>query len=51
MEEPEDDFLNFFLLNMSAPIIMAFLAPLHFMFYEKFLQRTLDFILKKKFSS
>ena len=43
MEEPDDDFLNFFLLNMCAPKIMALLVPVHFMW--KIL--TEGFVLRK----
>ena len=48
-EEPDDEFLNFFSLNMCAPKIMAFLAPVHFMFIPEVL--TEGFCFKKNFSS
>ena len=49
MEEPDDDFLKFFLLNMRAPKIMALLVPVHFMFIREIFAE--DFVLKKNFSS
>ena len=49
MEEPDDDFLKFFLLNMRAPKIMALLVPVHFMFIREILAE--GFVLKKNFSS
>ena len=49
MEEPDDDFLKFSLLNMCAPKIMALLVPIHFMFIRELL--TEGFVLKKNFSS
>ena len=45
MEEPDGDFLKFFLLSMCAPKIMALLAPVHFMFIREIL--TEGFVLKK----
>ena len=49
MEEPDDDFSNFFLLNMRAPKIMALLVPVHFIFIREILAE--GFLLKKNFSS
>ena len=43
MEEPDDDFLKFFLLNMCTPKIMALLAPVHFMFIQEILVGTRTF--------
>ena len=43
MEEPDDDFLKFFLLNMCAPKIMALLVPVHFMFIRELLVGTRTF--------
>ena len=40
---------NFFLLNICAPKIMAFLVPVHFMFIREILAG--GFALKKNFSS
>ena len=62
MEQPDDDFLIFFLLNMCAPRIMALLVPVYFILYENFLLvpihfmfirelLTEGFVLKKHFSS
>ena len=45
MEEPDDGFLKFFLLNMCAPRIMALLVPVHFMFMQEILME--GFVLKK----
>ena len=45
MEEPDDGFLKFFLLNMCAPRIMALLVPVHFMFMQEILM--VGFVLKK----
>ena len=44
MEEPDDNFLNFFLLNMCAPKIMTLLVLIHFMFIREIL--TEGFVLK-----
>ena len=49
MEEPDNNFLKFFLLNMRAPKIMALLVPVHFMFIREILAE--GFVLKKNFSS
>ena len=49
MEEPGDDFLKFFLLNMCAPNIMTLLVPVYFMFIQEILAE--GFVLKKNFSS
>ena len=49
MKQPDDRFLKFFLLNMWAPRIMAFLVPAHFMFIQEILIE--GFVLKKNFSS
>ena len=49
MEEPDDNFLKFFLLNMRAPKIMALLVPVHFMFIREILAD--GFVLKNNFSS
>ena len=49
MEESDDDFLKFFLLNMRAPKIMALLAPVHFMFIREILGE--GFVLKNNFNS
>ena len=49
MEEPDDDFLKFFLLNMCAPMVMALLVPVHFTLLREILEE--GFVLKKKFSS
>ena len=49
MEEPDDDFLKFFLLNMRAPKIMALLVLVNFMFIWEILAE--GFVLKKNFSS
>ena len=62
MEEPDDDFLKFSLLNMCAPKIMALLVPVHFMFIREILVGTRTFYVytrnsyrgfcfKKNFSS
>ena len=49
MEEPDDDFLKFILLNLFASLIMALLVPVHFMFIqENFVE---GFVSKKNFSS
>ena len=47
MEEPDDDFLKFILLNLFASLIMALLVPVHF----KFIQENLveGFVSKKEF--
>ena len=49
MEQPDYRFLKFFLLNMCAPRIMAFLVPADFMFIQEILIE--GFVLKKNFSS
>ena len=49
MEEPDDDFLKLFLLNMRAPKIITLLVPVHFMFIREILAES--FVLKKNFSS
>ena len=49
MEEPDDNFLKFFFLNMCAPKIMALLIPVHFMFIREIFAE--GFVLKKNFSS
>ena len=49
MEEPDDDFLKFVLLNLFASLIMAFLVPVHFMFIQENLVKS--FVSKKNFSS
>ena len=49
MEQPDDGFLKFFLLNMCALRIMDLLVPAHFMFIQEIL--TDGFILKTNFSS
>ena len=47
MEKPDDNFLNFFPLNMRAPRIMDFMAYQYILFlYVKFLRRARFF---KKF--
>ena len=47
MEKPDDNFLNFFPLNMRAPRIMDFMAYQYILFlYVKFLRRACFF---KKF--
>ena len=37
MEYPDDGFLKFFLLNMCAPMIMALLVPVDFLFLQEIL--------------
>ena len=49
MEQPDDGFLIFFLLNMCAPRIMAFLVPVHFLFIQEFLIE--GFVLKNNVST
>ena len=36
MGEPDHGFLNFILLDMCAPRIVALLLPMHFCLYNKF---------------
>ena len=48
MEEPDDDFFRFILLNLLASLIIALLVPVHFMFIQKnFVE---GFVSKKNFS-
>ena len=49
MEEPDDNFLKFFLLDICAPKIMALLVLVHFMFIQEILAE--DFLLKENSSS
>ena len=49
MEEPENDFLKFILLNLFAFLIMVLLVPVHFMFIQENLVE--GFVSKKNFSS
>ena len=49
MEQPDDGFLKYFLLNMCAPRIMALLVPVHFIFIQEILIE--GFVLKNNFSS
>ena len=47
MEQPDDNFLKFFLLNMCSPRTTALLVPAYFMFIQEIL---IDgFVLKKEF--
>ena len=47
MEQPDDSFLKFFLLNMCSPRTTALLVPAHFMFIQEIL---IDgFVSKKEF--
>ena len=47
MEEPDDDFLKFILLNLFASLIMALLLPVNFMFIQENLVE--GFVSKKNF--
>ena len=49
MEQPDDGFLIFFLLNMCAPRIMTLLVPVHFLFIQEILIE--GFVLEKNVSS
>ena len=49
MEQPDDVFFIFFLLNMCAPRIMALLVPVHFLFIQEILIE--GFVLEKNVSS
>ena len=49
MEQPDDGFLNLFLLNMCAARIKAFTVPVHFIFIQEILME--GFVLKKNFRS
>ena len=49
MEEPDDDFLKFILLNLFASLIMALLTPVNFMYIQENLVE--GFVSKKNFSS
>ena len=49
MEQPDDGFLNLFLLNMCAARIIAFIVPVHFIFIQEILIE--GFVLKKNFRS
>ena len=48
-EQPDDGFLNFFLLIKCASRIMVLLVPVNFMFIQESLVE--GFVLKKNFSS
>ena len=47
MEQTDDGFFNFFLLNMCAPRTMVLLLPAHFMFMQEILIE--GFVIKKEF--
>ena len=47
MEEPDDDFLKFILLNLFASLIMALLVPVNVMFIQENLVE--GFVSQKKF--
>ena len=47
MKERDDDFLNFFLLNMCAPKIIALLVSIYFMFIREIL--TEGFVFEREF--
>ena len=49
IEQPDNGFFNFFLLNMCTPRIMALLVPVNFMFTQEILIE--GFVLKKNVSS
>ena len=49
MEQPDDGFLIFFLLNMCVPRIMALSVPVHFLFIQEILIE--GFVLEKNVSS
>ena len=47
MEQPDDGFFKFFLLNMCAPRITTLFVPAHFMFIQENLIES--FVLEKEF--
>ena len=49
MEQADDGFLIFYLLNMCAARIIALLVPVHFLFIQEILKE--GFVLKKNVSS